>query len=54
MSIPSSALKHVIYHTLSGLELLRLTRPSNPTREPPEGNNLFVLLHVSEVCVGLS
>lgn len=40
-------------HTLSRLELLRLTRTPDTTSKPTEGNNLLVVLHVAEVGVRL-
>lgn len=39
--------------TLRCLELLCLTRTSNTTREPSEGNNLLVLFNIAEVGVRL-
>lgn len=39
--------------TLGGLELLGLRSPSNTACKPPEGNNAFVVFHVTEISICL-
>jgi hypothetical protein len=40
-------------HTLCCLELFRLAGTANATAESPEWDDLFVLLDVTEICIGL-